>query len=89
MSPQFLIHRGGLFWNYHRSTSVYDNQYFDGEEWRCDEDWFLSIRLEPKWFGYDDFYYDGHTVKSITFLGITLGKGYSYDARPLTKWDDK
>ncbi len=38
----------------------------------------VYIGFENKMFGFDDLYYDGHTIKSITLFGITIGKYFSY-----------
>jgi hypothetical protein len=67
-------------WNYER----YLNSHFNQQEWECLEEWTVFIGLDPddRAFNYEDLYYDGHTVKYVTFLGICIGKCYGYEARP-------
>lgn len=43
----------------------------------------VFVGLNPKWFKIDSWYYDGHTSKSVTVLGVEIGKTYSYDAKSL------
>ena len=95
-------HAGGLFYDYRRSIERFLNPHFSNEEWMIKEYWFVSIRLahfapvetdskltklRKALFNYEQFYYDGHTVDSITLLGVTVSKGYSYDSRPYSKWE--
>ena len=54
--------------------------------WQYEETWFVSVQVFPelfKWFEYDEFYYDGHTAKSITILGVRFTKGYSYQTEKI------
>jgi hypothetical protein len=60
----------------------YKNPHDSDKYWQCEETWFISVQaFKPfEWFKYDEFYYDGHTGKSITILGVRFTKGYSYQA---------
>ena len=59
-------------WNYER----YANAHFNNQEWECLEEWSVFIGRDPdgKMFNRVDIYYDGHTVKGFTFLGICIGR---------------
>jgi hypothetical protein len=80
-SPLVEYYRKGIFLNYRREYEEYYNPHTKSMN-ACEDIFFLSIQLEPKWFGYDDFYYDGHTMKRVTILGVALTKGFSY------QWED-
>lgn len=41
-------------------------------------EWAVYIGFNPMIFNIDNFYYDGHTTKNITLLGITVGKIFTY-----------
>lgn len=88
MASRLIYHCKGLFFDYKRATTHYKNQYDDNNDWRCDENWFVFIQLRPHFWHYDDLYYDGHTQKRVTLLGISVGYGYSWVARRLADWKD-
>lgn len=89
MNKRIFTHQGGLFFEYKIVEQDFKNQYFKDEPWHIKEYWGVFVRLTPKLFEFEDLYYDGHTVKSITLLGITLGKSYSYDSRPIASWKEE
>lgn len=82
---RFTLHNWGINFDYRRETYDFEMQG-TGDMWRCKEYWHVRIGLEAKLFGSDDFYYDGHTLKSVTILGVHFGKGYTYDSRPVGEW---
>lgn len=89
MSKRLYTHAKGLFLDYKTLSQDFENHHFNNEKWHIKDYWYVFIRFDKKWIGYEDLYYDGHTVQAVTFLGVTIGKGYSYDSRPLVKWTDE
>lgn len=85
--PQrFFTWQRKVYWTYWMKYTWYNNPHFDNEEWHCWEEWAVFVGWKQpdwKWFGYEDFYYDGQTCQIITFCGIVFGKYYGYDARPV------
>lgn len=76
-SPLIEYHCKGIFLNYRREYTEYYNEHTKSQN--ANEDiYFVSVQLQPKWFGFEDWYYDGHTIKTLTILGVSFGKGYSY-----------
>jgi hypothetical protein len=72
----------GPIFNYWIKWYSQKNPNDSDKYWQYEETWFVSVQLfSPfKWLGRDEFYYDGHTAKSITILGVRFTKGYSYQA---------
>jgi hypothetical protein len=83
---RIYTHRRGLFFDYKREVTDFQNTHFNNEDWHIEEVWFAFIRFEPHFWHRETLYYDGHTVDAITVLGLTIGKGYSYDSRPVADW---
>lgn len=84
MPPVFQYWMKGIFFNYYRSHSIYENPHFCNAEWNCSEQWFIAIQLSPKWFDFCFGYnFDGHTISYITILGIRLSKGYTWHAEQI------
>lgn len=83
---RLFIHGTRLFFEYKITRTNFDNDHFNNEPWHIKEYWSLFIGFHPKIWEYENLYYDGHTSKSITFLGITIGKTYSYDSRSVVSW---
>ncbi len=81
-----------FFWNsgvyFRREFAETDfiNKYFENEEWHCKDETVAFIKLSPYFWNWTDIRYDGHTVKSVTVLGVEIGQYYSYDSRPKSKW---
>lgn len=84
--PRIYTHMRGLFWNYRRNEEDFNNKYFDNAPWHIKEYWDVFIRVSGKLWDSYDMYYDGHTVRSWTILGVEFGYGYSYDSRSLEDW---
>ncbi len=75
-----------VFLTYRKEYSTYANEFFGGEQWHCWEEWAVFFGFKVKgspWFGIEDMYYDGHTMYIINFAGLSFGKLFSYDARPV------
>jgi hypothetical protein len=75
-----------LYFDYARRDADFKNAYFNDEDCHVKSEWFVFVRLDRRLWGTENLYYDGHTVKSFTLFGITFGKGYTYDSRPLKDW---
>lgn len=81
----YVYHRR-IFWTYRTEYQQYINECLGDQPWHCWEEWAVFFGFKPKsgkWFDYEDLYYDGHTLQQLTFCGISIGKMYSYDARPI------
>jgi hypothetical protein len=81
----FYTHFGRLHFIWKWEWERFNNEHFDNQEWEILEQWEVFACFQPKifgWFGYEDTYYDGHTLQSVTFLGITIGKSYTYESQP-------
>lgn len=76
----------GIIYNYKTETTLFRNSNFENTPWIILEDWFIHIGLYPKLFEYDNFYYDGHTVRAITICGLRFSHGYSYDSHSVETW---
>lgn len=76
----------GICFDYRRASTDFLNHAVDNERWHLKEYWFLSVRINPRWWAVDEFHYDGHTYKGFTFCGIEVGKGYAYDSRNAKNW---
>ena len=91
--PTELIAEDRLYWYLGRvfltvrnRYEKYQNQYFENQWWHCLEQWFVFIGFAPRihgWFSAENWQYDGHTLRSASFLGIAFGFGYTYDAKPM------
>ncbi len=82
---RFYLYNRRLFLTYRTEYEQYLNEH-DSAQWHCWEEWAVFFGFKPKtgkWFDYEDLYYDGHTLQQLTVFGISVGKLYSYDARPL------
>ena len=95
MNPQarpvvrFFTWNRGLYFRHKFTEEDFINDYDNGEPWHCKDETTFYIKFAPKLFGTEDIYYDGHTVKSITLLGIEVGRYYSYDSRPAKDWTEE
>jgi hypothetical protein len=69
-----------LYITYRWAFHSWNNEHFDGKPWNCREEWFAFIGWNPKLWEIEDMYYDGHTIQSITILGLTIGKGFTYES---------
>ena len=77
----FYFYKGRLFITYRSKYTQWYNEHFK-KPWHCWDEWAICIGHEPDagMFNKEDLYYDGHTYKSITLFGISLGKMYSYQS---------
>lgn len=69
-----------LYLTYRWRFSAWKNKHFNDRPWNCLEEWFVYVGWNPALWEREDLYYDGHTVKSITLLGLTIGNGYTYES---------
>jgi len=76
-TPILQYYRKGIFFNYNIQYDRYYNKHTDSvNEYEGND--FIVIQLNPYWFHRDEFYYDGHKANTITILGVSFGKGYTY-----------
>lgn len=80
-SPLVEYYCKGIFLNYRRKYEEYYNESTKSRNAYEGID-FLSIQLDNKLFDWESSYYDGHTIKRLTILGVAFAKGYSY------QWED-
>lgn len=76
-TPKLQYHAKGIFFNYNIQYSSYYNEHTKSMNEYEDMN-FISIQFNPFLFDKQDIYYDGHTAKSITILGVSFSKGYTY-----------
>lgn len=72
-----------FFLYYNKLYFVYKMMYTRGLYYETPmhgwDEWAVFIGFDNyKWFGREDTYYDGHTATQFFFLGLTVGKYYSY-----------
>lgn len=89
MTNKIYTHDRGIFYEYRTIVTTFYNKYDDNNKWKIKEYWTVFIKFDPKLFQCAKWFYDGHVVDSVTILGISFGKSYSYDSRPLEKWEDE
>lgn len=81
-TKRFEWHHGPIF-NYRIKWHAAPNPNDNNKYWQHEETWFVGIQIDLAWFDTQNFYYDGHTMKSITILGVKITKGYSWQAEPI------
>lgn len=86
---RLFIHGTRLFWEYKINRENFNNPHFNNEPWHIKEYWSVFIGFEAKLWSFENLYYDGHTGKTITVLGLTVGKTYSYDSRSIERWGNE
>lgn len=78
--PRFEYYHRKLFFNFNRKNytnpRVSDN-FRKHTVYGCEFN-FIAFGLDDRMFSWMNDYYDGHTVKGLTFFYITLYYGYSY-----------
>lgn len=82
-SKRLFFHYGQLFFTYRIKYDRWQNTRVNNELWHIIEEWYVGISFNKKWFEKESFYYDGHTLKSITLCGIRLFKAYGYESESL------
>lgn len=78
-TKRFEWHYGPIF-NYRIKWYAKPNPLDNNKYWQYEESWFVGIQLNKEWFKTDSFYYDGHTAKALTILGIRFSKGYGWQS---------
>ncbi len=86
---RIFIHGSRLFIEYKIKREDFNNTHFNNEPWHIKEYWSIYIGFHKKLWEYEDLYYDGHTAKSITIFGLTIGKTYSYESKSLMSWGNE
>lgn len=85
MIPIYRYHKR-IFITLSRSVTDWINTHVNNTPYRIAEYREIFFGINPKWWEYDDWCYDGMTQQSVTLCGIVVGKSYSYDSRPLDKF---
>lgn len=80
---RFFIYCNKLYWTYKWTYTRWINGYDGDADWHGYDEWMLAIGFEPALYRNEDWYYDGHTVKGYTILGIMIIKLYTYQAERL------
>lgn len=74
----------GPYFNYRIKWYARPNPNDNNKYWQYEDVWFVGVQLNNAWFEIDsDLYYDGHTAKAITILGVRFIKGYSWQAEAI------
>ena len=86
--PRFYRAERQWHFNYKIVRQVYFNPFFKSEGGVVDEHFVFCALWKPSngWYEIIDVYFDGHFVRGINLLGLALGWGLTYDARPLAEW---
>lgn len=84
--PRFQKWNRGIIYNYRTKSVIFRNKHDDENLWIILEDWFVYAGFYPKLFEYDNLYYDGHTVRAITILGMRFSIGYGYESKSIDDW---
>lgn len=66
-----------------RYTKYRNHHFVENEWWHSLEDWFVFFHFKPKetgWFGSSYLRYDQYQAWTRTFLGLTFGRGYTFEA---------
>lgn len=77
---RFYLHYGKLYITYRTRYQKWINQHIDNKPWHMMEEWAVIIGKGENWFDTEDWYYDGHTFKSITLFHIVFGLMYTYQS---------
>lgn len=82
MKPKrFMFYRGRVYFTYKMRYSTGVAQ--DGSEYHGWDEWCIAFGLGEKWFGREEWYYDGHTFDGYCLFGLMIAKMYTYS------WDRK
>lgn len=73
-----------LYFNYRIEYHQWSNTNDDDRQWHGYDEWSIGCGLGEKWFGREDWYYDGHTFKGITIFKIVFFRMYTYQAERMT-----
>lgn len=76
---RFFFYYNKLYWTYKWTYNEWVNKH-DDSEWHGYDEWMLAFGFDPVLYRNEDWYYDGHTCKGITILGLTFIKLYTYQA---------
>lgn len=79
---RFFTYFNKLYWTYKWTYNTWTN---DNGDWHGYDEWMIAIGFEPVLYRKEDWYYDGHTCKGYTILGIMFIKLYTYQAERLEK----
>lgn len=80
-SPRIFFWQRGINWEYYRHHTHFVNDKVDNTLWFFEEEKVFRIALSKPLFEIHNTYYDGHTVKGFTFLGLSITWAYSYHSR--------
>ena len=80
---RFYVYNNFLHFNYRLVYTKWNNPFFDNKLWNCWEEYSIFIGFNKKLIGYENFYYDGMTLQSITLLFFTIGLNFSYTSEEL------
>lgn len=78
---RFYIYQRKLYFTYKMNYST--GVAKDGSEYHGWDEWALVFGIGDRWFGREDWYYDGHTFRGYYVFGLIFAKMYSYS------WDRK
>ena len=77
---RFFLYSNKLYWTYKWTYDEWTNEYDMGKTWHGYDEWMIAIGFDKSWYRNEDWYYDGHTAREITILGLTFVKLYTYQA---------
>ena len=74
---------GKVYLTYKSEYSEWINKHIENKPWHMWEEWAIGFGIAEKWFGIEDWYYDGHTFKGICLFKFVFFKMYSYQSEEL------
>lgn len=80
--PALETHCWGLNWNHNRAYRVYENEHFNNQLWHAIDFNTARIGFSRQMFGWDDIYYDGIWLKTLTLFWIEFSYGSFWAAEP-------
>ena len=81
---RFFTHCNKVYWTYKWTYDQWENSYDDNKKWHGYDEWMVAIGFDNKFYRNESWYYDGHTAREFTILGITFVKVFSYQAERMT-----
>jgi hypothetical protein len=81
---RFYFYCNKLYYTYRIEYTRWVNGHDADNDWHGYDEWAIAVGFEPSLFRYQDWYYDGHTCKELTILGITFNKLYTYQYERLS-----
>ena len=79
---RFYIENKKAYFTFGQKYGQWNNTCMDNKPWHCLEHREIGFGLDDifRFFHIDDFYYDGHIVKTLHILGLVFIYIYTYQS---------